>query len=133
MGRDLAVRYQFGSRYIAEGPKLTLGTGCLSIRRIEPCRARPVYDGFPWPVSGLATAGAHYLAVSRTRVLRRDERLTTVVRCIAMLHLGNGEMRCAEIDIDEQEFLALDTVEELGQAAGIIREFSAAPVLKAQC
>ncbi|MCX4909595.1 hypothetical protein [Streptomyces sp. NBC_00878] len=46
-----------------------------------------------------------------------------------MLYLGNSEMRCAEIDIDEQEVLARDTVEELRQAAGIINEFAAAPVL----
>jgi hypothetical protein len=48
-----------------------------------------------------------------------------------MLHLGNGEMRCAEIDIDEQEFLTLDAIEELGEAAGVIKEFAAAPALKA--
>lgn len=104
--------------------------------RVEELQAHALAEGWRGiangPITGLLDQGqAHYLAVSGTRGLRQVERPNTVVRCIAMLHLGNGEMRCAEFDVDEQEFLALDMVEELGEAAGIIKEFAAAPALKA--
>lgn len=104
--------------------------------RLEELQANALAEGWRGiargPVTGLLDhTRAHYLAVSRTRVLRQGERRITVVRCIAMLHLGNGEMRCAEIDVDEQQFLGLDTIEELGEAAGIVKQFAAAPALNA--